>query len=97
MSLFCSRQLKAINAGGIHPDFLVAIDVPIRVEGDWVAKLYIGDFSAAIFGVDSWQAVTLAMKFINSELSSRKKHGWKFFAFGSDIEIDFSDSDFNLS
>jgi hypothetical protein len=66
----------------------VMVGKPEPIEPDWFCPIRFGDSKERrIFGVDSWQALILALKYVEANLRYRTRNGAKLYWLGSPISI----------
>jgi hypothetical protein len=77
------RKWFAVAPDGAECEVLMQVGVPMREpSGDWIVMVNLAGLEHAaykIFGIDSWQATALGMKFIASRVGDFSERGWKFF------------------
>jgi hypothetical protein len=76
------RILYAVAPDGSGQDLVIGIEAPYEDDGCWRAKLSLGALESQVFaiaGVDSWQAVYLAMRFAAMRLDHFAGNGWTFY------------------
>ena len=89
-----SRKLKAVDANGKAFDLQIVIGLPFEVSPDeWACPVSLeGLFKhrGSVFGVDSLQALLLAIKFVKDLLQDFDQKGGKFYWFdnGGPVSLD---------
>lgn len=82
-SVTAERIWFAVAPDGTEHEVVVSVGVPTKTErGEWRCVASVGVLEARthpIAGIDSWQAIGLAMRFAASRLSHFAEHGWKFY------------------
>ncbi|MFG6414598.1 DUF6968 family protein [Roseateles sp. DC23W] len=77
------RTWFAVAPDGTEHDFVITIGVPVLGErGEWrssVTMELVDPKARSIAGMDSWQAIRLAMSFASTRLSHFAEQGWKFY------------------
>jgi len=77
------RTWFAIAPDGGHHEVDLIVGPPTqRSSGDWAVRVSLGVVEprpTEIYGVDSWQAMNLGMRFIGRLLESAEKEGWQFY------------------
>ena len=73
----------AVSPEGVEVDVVVSVGVPTRGEhGEWYSNVSMGLLDqtvCSIAGIDSWQAVGLAMRFVETQLRYFTEDGWRFY------------------
>ena len=82
-NIAAERTWFAIAPDGTEHDVVISIGIPTAGErGEWRSLVDIGVLDSkarAIAGIDSWQAICLAMSFAATRLSHFADDGWKFY------------------
>ncbi len=77
------RTWLAIDANGGEHTLVLAIGTPQpRKNVDWEVQVSLGILEPrpfTIYGVDSWQAMHLAMRFTTQQVADYAKRGWRFY------------------
>lgn len=77
------RKWFAIAPDGAECEVALQVGFPMFEQGgDWSVMVHLEGLEHEpykIFGIDSWQAVALGMKFIASRVDDFADRGWKFF------------------
>jgi hypothetical protein len=76
------RVWFAVAPDGSERELVIGIEAPFEEPtGEWRAKLSAAVLGPpiAVAGLDSWQAVFLAMKFAATRLEHLAEKGWKFY------------------
>lgn len=77
------RTWFAVAPDGTEHEVVVSVGLPAKMErGEWRCVASVGCLEAAthsIAGIDSWQAIGLAMSFAASRLSHFADKGWRFY------------------
>ena len=78
-----SRYWFAISPDGEEIDVEISVGVPTPTEhGEWCSVASLGRLELktySILGIDSWQAIHLAMKFVSTRLMHFAESGWRFY------------------
>jgi hypothetical protein len=73
----------AVAPDGTEHEVVVSVALPTKTDrGEWRCVALVGGLDARphpIAGIDSWQAIGLAMRFAASRLSHFAEGGWQFF------------------
>ncbi|MFQ1713815.1 DUF6968 family protein [Aeromonas veronii] len=92
-----TARFDAISTEGELLTIKIAIKAPEpdpkSVSGDWRCKVKLAGLSdkTFIYGIDSLQALSLAIKFVETELRAFSDAGWQFYLPGCpDHPIDMS-------
>lgn len=90
------RVVDARNASGVRSQFRFGIEAPRRIaDGSWECGLLIegvGDQTDhQVIGYDAWQALTLAIRFVGSLLTSFVESGGSLYWQGSNAPMAISD------
>ena len=88
---FAHVIVKSVSPDGVQKISSVGIGVPVEEStGDYGCTVWLPDSdSKTIFGVDSLQALSLAMQFSGHRIHDLISKGWKFFYPESDDEVPF--------
>jgi hypothetical protein len=81
-SIAAERVWFAVAPDGSEHEVAIRVMVPIKADrGEWRAGVSIGIDSKpySIAGIDSWQAVCLAMSFAATRLKHLAEDGWVFY------------------
>ena len=82
-ALAAERTWFAVASDGTEHEVVVSIGVPAKADrGEWRCVASIGCLESAshsIAGIDSWQAISLAMRFAASRLGHFAENGWQFY------------------
>jgi len=77
------RTWFAIAPDGTEHDVVLQVSAPTQQpDGGWSVSVSLGALEADvrnIFGVDSWQAISLGMRFAAMRANDFADNGWKFF------------------
>jgi hypothetical protein len=77
------RTWFAISPDGAEHDVVLRIGVPTHMpEGEWRTAVSLGALESrthAIVGIDPWQAVSLAMRFVATRVAHFAEDGWQFY------------------
>ena len=76
------RRWFAIAPDGTEHSLVLAVGIPTEGNENWSASVSLGILDSqirTIYGVDSWQAMHLGMKFIGMQATDFAKHGWRFY------------------
>ena len=83
MPNFIERTWFAIAPDGGHHEVNLVVGTPtLRSGGDWAVSVSLGVVEPRrmeIYGVDSWQAMNLGMRFIGRLVQTAEKEGWQFY------------------
>lgn len=92
-----TARFDAISSEGAQLTLKIAIKAPEpdpeSVSGDWRCKVTLAGLSdkTFIYGIDSLQALSLALIFVETELRAFSDAGWQFYLPGSpDQPIDMA-------
>lgn len=81
--LAAERTWFAVAPDGTEHDLVIAIGVPVPGDrGEWrssVTMELVDPKARSIAGIDSWQALCLAMSFAATRLGHFADQGWKFY------------------
>jgi hypothetical protein len=81
--LVASRTIFAVSPEGGGQLISIGFEAPlIRSGGDWGAKIFLDildTFPVTIYGIDSWQAVREAMRFVVTRMNHFAEEGWRFY------------------
>ena len=82
-TIVADRSWFAIAPDGTEHDVVMTVYLPYLGEGgEWRCPVTISRLELkplAIAGIDSWQAIHLAMKFAATRLGHFADQGWKFY------------------
>src|SRR5688500_6150225 len=77
------RKWFAIAPDGSESDVTLRVGMPVHeVDGEWSVLVSLGPIDGEprkVFGLDSWQAVGLGMRFIAARVQDFSERGWQFF------------------
>ncbi len=77
------RVWFGIAPDGSEHEIELRVSTPQPRDDDWFANVSLGaldpEYVRPVYGVDSWQAVNLAQRFVQTMVSSYEKDGWQFF------------------
>lgn len=77
------RTWFAIAPDGTEHDVVVGVGLPTKADrGEWRCIASLGCLEThthSIAGIDSWQAIGLAMSFAAGQLSRFTANGWRFY------------------
>jgi hypothetical protein len=77
------RTWFAIDPDGNEHSVVLSVAAPVQQqEGEWGALVSMPPLfekSKLVFGVDSWQATSLAMEFVATMVQHFAENGWQFF------------------
>lgn len=76
------RYWYAVAPDGQGHDLVIRASVPYVDDGVWWVKVSLGvleERSQSIAGVDSWQALFLAMSFAATRVAHFAQDGWSFY------------------
>lgn len=77
------RVWFGIAPDGSEHEIELRVSTPQPRNDDWCAIVSLGTLDPEcirpIYGVDSWQAMNLAQRFVQTMVSSYEKGGWHFF------------------
>ena len=80
---FIERTWFAIAPDGTEQDVAVRVEAPVQdPRGEWRALVSVGCLESrihSIAGIDSWQAMGLAMNFAANRVCHFSENGWKFY------------------
>ena len=83
MAQVASRTVFSVSPQGVEGDITIGIGLPVkRACGDWgvaVSLDTLDTHQVTIYGIDSWQAVREAMRFVAVRFSHFSESGWGFF------------------
>lgn len=78
-----SRTVFGIAPNGREYNVLFEVEVPTpREKGGWQAKVHLKNLDSKVHiiaGMDSWQAMTLAMRFVAARMGHFEEAGWNFY------------------
>jgi hypothetical protein len=74
------RRLIRVSVGTPRRHPKLAWYCPIRISG-------LDDKGARIFGVDSWQALTLALRYVEAKLRNEVRRGAHFCWYGKKVSV----------
>ncbi|WP_394781446.1 DUF6968 family protein [Undibacterium sp.] len=82
-TLIIERSFYAVSPEGAGAAIRVGVAAPVPRESfDWACATWI-DFldpeERTVFGIDSWQAASLAMTLIATRIGHFEQRGWTFF------------------
>jgi hypothetical protein len=73
----------AVAPDGTEHEVVISVGLPTHeLSGDWYSVVSVGCLDPqtyTIFGVDSWQAICLSMRFAATRLSHFIEAGWRFY------------------
>ena len=82
-TLAAERTLCAIAPDGAEHEVTLRVGVPTAApSGEWWASVSLGALEARqhrIAGIDAWQAVQLAMRFVVTRVGDFAVGGWQFY------------------
>jgi hypothetical protein len=82
-SIPLQREWIAISPQGEEQAFIIEVALPVeQATGEWTSRVTLGNIrhgSDAIHGMDSWQAVELAMHHAAVRVRHLKSLGWQFY------------------
>jgi hypothetical protein len=76
------RSWYVVSPEGVGYDLILRVGAPVKRGGDWACSVSLGVLetrSYTLYGVDSWQAVQLAILFIARRIADFSGNGWKFY------------------
>ena len=80
---FVKRTWFAIAPDGAEHDVVISVGLPAQVpRGEWRAVVSVGCLESrthSIAGIDSWQALCLAMSFAATRVGHFAEDGWRFY------------------
>jgi len=82
-TIVARRCLFAIAPDGTEHEIVLAVGAPrLHPGGEWSADVSLGVLPYkpfTVFGVDSWQALELAMRYVALQVEHFTEQGWRFF------------------
>jgi hypothetical protein len=82
-ALAAERTWFAVAPDGTESEVTITVGIPTPgTHGGWSAAVSLGALEArthSITGVDSWQAICLAMSFAATRVGHFAEDGWKFY------------------
>lgn len=82
MNVAAERRWYAKSPEGSEVPLVISVGVPEKQEDDWSCSVSLGVLdsrSYTIRGIDSWQALQLAMSFVARRVGSFMENGWELY------------------
>ena len=83
-------NLELVRGRGPLRPFHVIVGAPRRAKVDWYCPVRFksqGRKALRVFGVDSWQALILALRFVEINLRHEVRQGGQFFWLGRKVSV----------
>ena len=81
-SIVAQRIWYAVAPDGAGHDLVIRVEAPFQEDGAWRAHVSLNALEPqahVVAGLDSWQAVYMAMRFAAIRLGHFADKGWKFY------------------
>ncbi len=92
IELIAQTQSRVVKPSGEAGLYTIGVSLPVqRKTGEYVCYVTVPDLSEprGIFGYDSLQALSLAMRFARNRIDDMISQGWKFYCTDSDDRFPF--------